>query len=51
MSFLPHHGARRADKEPTKLHIVFNGSAKVNKASFSLSDCLNKGPNRIPHIF
>ena len=49
--FLPHHGVRRADKEMTKLRIVFNGSAKVDKASFSLNDCLNKGPNRMPHIF
>ena len=49
--FLPHHGVRRADKETTKLRIVFNGSAKVDKDSFSLNDCLNKGPNRIPHIF
>ena len=49
--FLPHHGVRRADKETTKLRIVFNGSAKVDKASFSLNDCLLKGPNRIPHIF
>ena len=47
--FLPHHGVRIADKETTKL--VFNGSAKVDKASFSLNDCLLKGPNRIPHIF
>ena len=49
--YLPHHGVRRVDKETTKLRIVFNGSAKADRRLFSLNDCLNKGPNRIPHIF
>ena len=35
--FLPHHG--------------FDVSAKVNRASLSLNDCLEKGPNGIPHLF
>ena len=49
--YLPHHGVRRVDKETTKLRIIFNGSAKADRRLFSLNDCLNKGPNRIPHIF
>ena len=49
--YLPHHGITREDKETTKLHIVFDGSAKDVKTVYSLNDCLEKGPNRIPHIF
>ena len=49
--YLPHHGVRRVDKETTQLCIVFNGSAKVDKRLFSLNNCLNKGPNRVPYIF
>ena len=49
--FLPHHGVTREDKETTKLRIVFDGSAKDAKTMYSLNECLEKGPNRIPHIF
>ena len=49
--FLPHHGVVRADKETTKLHMVFDGSAKANQGEFSLNECLEKGPNMTPHIF
>jgi len=48
---LPHHGVTREDKETTKLHIVFDGSAKDTKTMYFLNECLEKGPNRIPHIF
>ena len=49
--FLPHHGITREDKETTKLRIVFDGLAKDFKTVYSLNGCLEKGPNRIPHIF
>ena len=49
--FLPHHGVRKRDRETTKLRIVFDASAKINRASLSLNDCLEKGPNGIPHLF
>jgi len=49
--FLSHHGVTREDKETTKLHIVFDGSAKDVKTVYSLNECLEKGPNRILHIF
>ena len=48
--FLPHHGVVRADKETTKLRIVFDGSAH-DHSSCSLNDCLEKGPNLTPHVF
>ena len=48
--YLPHHGIIRTDKETTKLHVVFDGSVKeLNQCS--LNECLEKGPNLIPHIF
>jgi len=39
------------DCETTKLRIVFDASAKIDKASLSLNNCLEKGPNGIPHLF
>jgi len=44
--FLPHHG----DKLTTKLHIVFDGSAKSD-CDVSLNDCLFKGVNHTPLVF
>ena len=49
--FLPHHGVIREDKETTKLRVVFDGSAKSTKDDPSLNDCLEKGPNLVPHLF
>ena len=49
--FLPHHGVLKQNRATTKLRIVFDASAKFNKSSFSLNDCLEKGPNGIPHLF
>ena len=48
---LPHHGVIRQDKETTKLRVVFDGSAKPSKDDLSLNDCLQKGPNLVPHLF
>ena len=49
--FLPHHGVLKQNRATTKLCIVFDASPKFNKSSFSLNDCLEKGPNGIPHLF
>ena len=49
--FLPHHGITRDDRQTSKLHIVFDGSAKSSKLSFSLNECLEIGPNYVPQIF
>ena len=42
--FLPHHGVVREDKDTTKLRIVFDGSAKVERSHHSFNACLEKGP-------
>ena len=47
---IPHHGVLRADKQTTKLHVVFDGSAEANQGDFSLNECLEKGPNLTPYI-
>ena len=35
----------------TKVHIVFDGSAKSSKEELSLNNSLETGDNYIPHIF
>ena len=49
--FLPHHRVIREDKEITKLHVVFDGSATAVSTDYSLNDCLDKGANSTPDIF
>ena len=49
--FLPHHGVLREDRETTKLRIVSYGSERADKNQYSLTDCLEKGPNLTPPIF
>ena len=41
--YLPHHAVIRHDKDTTKLHIVFDASAKTTGPS--LNDCLYVGPS------
>ena len=48
--FLPHHGVIRSDRETTKLRVVFDGSAKSDKSTASINECLEKGPNLVPHL-
>ena len=40
--YLPHHAVIRKDKSTTKLHIVYDASAK--STGCSLNECLHKGP-------
>lgn len=47
--YLPHHCVVREDKETTKLHIVYDASAKNNGPS--LNECLYTGPSLSPEIF
>ena len=49
--YLPHHAVVRKDRETTKVRIVYDGSAKTSKDDNSLNDCLETGPNCIPHVF
>ena len=48
--YLPHHAVIKSDRETTKTHIVFNGSAKSNKNEPSLNDILYSGPCLLPLI-
>ncbi|XP_054708165.1 uncharacterized protein LOC129217975 [Uloborus diversus] len=47
--FMPHRAVVRADKETTKVRIVYNCSSK-SKGNLSLNDCLETGPNLNPNI-
>lgn len=49
--FLPHHGVIRTDRETMKLRVVFDGSAKTDKSIASINECLEKGPNLVPHLW
>ena len=49
--YLPHHAIIRQGKETTKVHIVYDGSAKSADDPLSLNDCLRTGPNLIPKLF
>lgn len=49
--YSPHHPVVRQDKDTTKVRIVYDGSAKPGDQEHSLNDCLETGPNFIPHIF
>ena len=49
--YLPHHGVIRQESQTTKLHIVYNGSARAYGNEPSVNDCLQAGPNYIPQLF
>ena len=42
--YLPHRPAIRESTETTKIRIVYDASAKPNKDSVSLNECLETGP-------
>ena len=42
--YIPHHEVIRVDKEITKLHMVYNTSAKPQSTTPSLNVCLYAGP-------
>ena len=39
------------DKQTTKVHVVYDGSAKSVESPLSMNDCLLTGPNLIPKLF
>lgn len=47
--YLPHHQVVRADKQTTKVRVVFDASCESNGTS--LNKCLSKRPQLIPLLF
>ena len=49
--YLPHMAVIRKDRKTIKVRVIYNGSAKASKQEKSLNDCLQMGPNHLPHVF
>ena len=49
--YIPYHEVIRADKETTKLRVVYDASARAGKDTSSLNDCLYAGPPLSPFIY
>ena len=49
--YLPHHGVVRQDHTTTKLHIVYDGSARLTRDDCFFNNCLQVGPNFIQKLF
>ena len=49
--YIPHSPVFRPDSATTPLRIVYDASAKAGPHLPSLNDCLETGPNLLPHIF
>ena len=49
--YLSRFGVVRADRETTKLRIVFDGAAESDKEFLSLNKCLEVGTNRMLLLF
>ena len=47
---LSHHCVIRKDKTSTAVRMVFDGSAKANKKSISLNQCLHTGPSLVNNL-
>ena len=48
--YLPHHPVQTPSKTTTKLRIVYDASARVNKHDPSLNECLHRGPISLPSL-
>ena len=42
--YIPHHVVITPEKSTTKVRVVYDASAKTNKESLSLNECLHRGP-------
>jgi hypothetical protein len=49
--YIPHLAVVRKEAKTTKLRVVYDASAKIDKTSMSLNDCLYKGPSLNPLLF
>ncbi|XP_065892443.1 uncharacterized protein [Dysidea avara] len=48
--YLPHHPVLTPSKSTTKVRIVYDASAKVQRNSSSLNECLHRGPTILPDL-
>ena len=48
--YIPHHSVIRQNRETRKLRVVYDGSANSKDQQHALNDCLETGPNSIPHL-
>ena len=48
--YLPHHPVLTPSKATTKVRIVYDASAKVQRNSNSLNECLHRGPTILPDL-
>uniref|UniRef100_A0A914XCT4 Integrase catalytic domain-containing protein n=1 Tax=Plectus sambesii TaxID=2011161 RepID=A0A914XCT4_9BILA len=48
--YLPHHPVITPSKATTKVRIVYDASAKMNRNANSLNDCLYRGPVILPDL-
>ena len=46
----PHHDVINPDKTSTKVRIVYDASAKINKGQRSLNECLYPGPTMLKDL-
>ena len=49
--YIPHQAVVRKDAETTKVRIVYDASAKAQRCSVSIHDCLHAGPSLNPLLF
>ena len=48
--YIPHHAVINPDKTSTKVRIVYDASAKINKGHRSLNECLYPGPTMLKDL-
>ena len=48
--YLPHHCVIKTEKSTSKVRIVYDGSAKANRKSISLNQCLHAGPSLVNNM-
>ena len=48
--YIPHHAVITPLHNTTKMRVVYDASAKLNKASKSLNECLYRGPNLLADL-
>ena len=49
--YIPHHAVINRERVTTKIHIVYDGSAKLGNSELSINECLQTGSNLVPNLF